>query len=62
VQIDVRIQTTEGTGDLIHDLIYKLVEVKDGVDFLRGSLQLEEILHLIQIKGARVRGKGNREV
>ena len=56
VQVDVGIQTSEGTGDLVHHLIHQLVEIKDGADFLSGLLQLEEILHLIEIKGARVRG------
>jgi hypothetical protein len=62
VQVDVSIETAEGTGDLIDDLIDKLVEVKDRVDFLRGPLQLEEIIHLIEIEGSRVRGKEYREV
>ena len=57
VQVDVRIQTSEGAGDLVYDLINELIEVKDGADFLSGLLQLEEILHLIQIKQGRVRGK-----
>jgi hypothetical protein len=49
VQVDVRIQTSEGAGDLVYDLINELIEVKDRADFLSGLLQLEEILHLIQI-------------
>src|ERR1035437_6977938 len=62
VQVDVRIQTSERTGDLVYDLINELVEVKDGANFLSCLLQLKEILHLIQIKEARVRGKRCREV
>ncbi|MGA2103512.1 MAG: hypothetical protein ABSG34_20535 [Candidatus Sulfotelmatobacter sp.] len=49
VQIDVRIQTSEGAGNLVHDLINELIEVENGVDFLSGLLQLQKILHLIQI-------------
>jgi hypothetical protein len=62
VQVNVRIQTSEGTSDLVYNLINQLVKVKDGADFLSGLLQLEEILHLIQIKQARVRGKWCCEV
>jgi hypothetical protein len=62
VQIDVRIQTSKRTGNLVYDLINELIEVKDGADFLSGLLQLEEILHLIQIKRGRVRGRRCCEV
>jgi hypothetical protein len=53
VKIDVRIQASEGMGDLVHDLIDEPVEVKDGADFLSGFLQLEKLLDLIEIKGVR---------
>ena len=49
VEVDVRIQTPEGAGDLVYDLIDELIEVKDGADFLSCRLQLEKILYLIQI-------------
>jgi hypothetical protein len=62
VQVDVRIQTSEGAGDLVYDLINELIEVKDGADFLSGLLQLEEIFHLIRIKQGRVRGRPCCEV
>jgi hypothetical protein len=49
VQVDVRIQASEGVGDLVDDLINELIEVKDRADFLSGLLELQEVLHLIQI-------------
>jgi hypothetical protein len=62
VQVDVRIQASEGAGDVVYDLIDELIEVKNRADFLRGLLQLEEILHLIQIQQRRVRRRRYREV
>ena len=62
VQVDVRIQTSERTGNLVYDLIDQLIEVKDGADFLSGLLQLEKILHLIEIEQGRVRGRQCGEI
>ena len=37
-------------GHIVYDLIYELIQIEDRGNFLRGLLQLEEILHLVNVQ------------
>jgi hypothetical protein len=44
VEIDIRLYESEGARNLVHDAVDKLIEIKEGIDSVRGSLQPEQIV------------------